>query len=470
MEKMSGRRHVQDEDTEHSCVVIVGGRGDCGAFRPRETGLRTHYILVGCLVAMLILLNGCLIVVMGNSVDGSVEVMTLQNKGIYCYGRDMEAGVGADVGETYPDHLGRLLGGAVDHSVSDFMRPSTSSETLGAISYFEEHRYGTIIIRIGYDPDDTPWDVTEGKLRGIIRGLQDTGAAVVFFESGPLWDLDGQLTTTDEECMTGAVQETVHPFIVCDSVNSETRTARYVELWGETVFSRIAREEGAFFLSDSLLDCLEEGPEGCPPITALHPDLECDDNLHPNGVGCGVLAERIANHLVGWGLAEYAVDLETLSRDLPRALVDTGKMIRVLEERDHPPPADVRTAYEMAEYLFEKGFPYTANRTLEEKVLSVVLPVLGKWNEVQGMFSRAEECIQTLEGQGEEREATIATADLERAGKAWEAYDYRATRIALNRAIAQCPEPLPLPLLSLFALFSLFRVRGCVWDGFRWLA
>jgi len=458
---MSGRRYEQDEDTEPRRVVIGGGGGDYDRFQPCGPVFRTHCNLVGSLLTILILFNGCAIVVMGDSADGSVEIP--KNEGIYCYGRGMEAGIGADIGETYPDHLGRLLGAAVGHSYAEFMRPATSSETLEAISYFDDHGYGAIIIRIGYDPDDTPWNSTESNLRSIIRGLQDTGAAVVFFESGPLWDLDGQLTTTDEECLKGTSQAMVHPYIVCDSINSETRTGRYIEIWGETVFSRMAREEGAFFLSDSLLDCLEEGPEGCPPLTALHPDLECDDNLHPNGMGYGVLAERIASYLVGWGLAEYAVDLERLSRDIPGSLVDTGKMIRVLEERGHPPPGDVQRSYEMAEYLFGKGFPYTANRTLEEKVLSVVLPVLGNWNEVQGMFSRASDCIEALKGQGEERKVKIAAADYERAERSWEAYDYRATRIALSRAIAQCPEPLLLPALSLLPLFLLFRGRR----GFR---
>ena len=273
-----------------------------------------------------------------DTAPGGIGSQALQNQKIYCWGRSIDGGVGADTGEGYPDHLGRILGREVHHSVvgstyEHNMRPGKSNETLEATRYFEEHRYGIIIMRMAYDGGSSgiPWDATEDNLRRIIRKLQDTGAVVVFFESGPLWDLDGQLTTHHDECLTGTSHEMTHPYIVCDCIDNATQTAKYNEWWGETVFSRIAREEGAYFLSDALLDCLDETEGNCPRITNLHPDLECQDDLHPNNMGYGVLAERVAEHLVDWGLAEYPESYEEMSVELASLMSSTEAKLEMLE-------------------------------------------------------------------------------------------------------------------------------------------
>jgi hypothetical protein len=388
--------------------------------------------------------------------------LTLQNQRVYCWGHGHEVGLGADPGESYPDHLSRLLGRKVDHpTIPGFVRPSGVDATLEAVPYFEEHKYGVIIIR-GFKiyEMDSPWDVVEDALREIIRRLQDTGAVVVLWER-PLWNVSGQLTTTHEACLTGTPAEMTHPDIVCTSVNNETQTAKYAERWGETVFCKIAKEEGAFFLPDSLQDCLEEGEETCPPLTNLHPDLECDEDNHPNSMGYGVLAERMAEYLVGWGLAEYAVDLDKLSRDLPTYLFETREIVKELEGRNLSLPTGLSKMYEMVEYVYGKGFLYTANRTLVSNVLPCVKSILEHWDEIQGMFTQASECIGTLEQEGRTRDVTISKAYYDKALGTWGEYEYQATKNLLDSIAAKCPEPEALPVFCLILLPLLLHVvRG----------
>ena len=188
-----------------------------------------------CALALVV---ASLLVLGADSGDGSSNLsLKLQNQRIYCWGHGHEVGIGADPGESYPDHLSRLLGRKVDHpTIQGFVRPSGVNATLEAVPHFEEHKYGVIIIRgFKIHEMDSPWDVVEDALREIIRRLQDTGAVVVLWER-PLWNVSGQLTTTHEACLTGTPAEMTHPDIVCTSVNNETQTAKYVEWWGETVF------------------------------------------------------------------------------------------------------------------------------------------------------------------------------------------------------------------------------------------
>jgi hypothetical protein len=123
----------------------------------------------------------------------------------------------------------------------------------------------------------------------------------VVFEKAPLWEFEGGLRTTHEFWRTYSPKPRgEHPYIIPDSIDNESSTAKYYQWWGDTAFCKIAEEEGAFFIPDSVLDCIEEGEESCPGAdqgltTTLHPDLECDDNLHPNSIGYGVLASGSPN-------------------------------------------------------------------------------------------------------------------------------------------------------------------------------
>ncbi len=173
----------------------------------------------------------------------------------------------------------------------------------------------------------------------------------------------------------------------------------------------------------------------------------------------GVLAERIAEYLVGWGLAEYAVDVEKLSQDLPVDLARTEEMVSWLEERNHPMPADFEKEYRMAKFVYEKGFLYTANWTLAGSVLPRVSSVYENWDEVQDMFTQAMECIETLREQGDTRNENMCTAFYSQSEEKWADYWYGATASTLSNIIAKCPEPLSLTLLGLILLPFLCRRR-----------
>jgi len=336
--------------------------------------------------------------------------------------------------------------------MSDNMRPGNSILTLEAASYFDEHKYGIIIIRIGYDGSKIPWDVTEDNLRKIIRRLKDTGAVVVFFESGPLWDISGQLTTTNEECLTGTSHEKTHAYIVCDSVDGETQTAKYCELWGETVFCRIAREEGIYFLPDFLLDCIEEGEYTCPPFTHIHADLLSDeDNFHPNDMGYGVLAERVAEYLVDWGLAEYAESYEEMSESLSTMMSATDAHLVAVEERGVN-ATELRGDfdYDMVQYLAGKGFTYTARRFCN-KLFKRLDGALASWSEMSELFDNASMHIEAAVQAG--MDTASMQNDYRYAEIAWNKLDSSVSRWYLERILSkEIPESGLLPLLSIFLL------------------
>ena len=219
---------------------------------------------------------------------------------------------------------------------------------------------------------------------------------------------------------------------------------------------RIAEEEGVFFIPDSVIDCFEESGENCPHVTRYHPKLECSDNLHLNGMGYGVMAERFAGYLVNWGLGEYVVDPDMLEQNLPTNLSHVEASMIELGNRNHPCPEEVNDAYEMVEFLHEKGFLYTTNWILGEKVLPRVGPVLENWDEIQGMFAQASECIGTLERDGNTRDATMSKAFISKAEKYWAECDYEGTQKELSKIVEKCPVP-EVSIFGLFLLVFLFR-------------
>lgn len=456
---MSENGYLGDEEAGPAHVGIgeVEGGPDTG----RRTGRWIEHWerAVGCLLVFVFASLGCLLVVAPEPGVGSGESSpALQNDRIFCWGRSFEIGIGAVSGETYPEHLSRILGREVGKSDMNWYW-RRSDRSLEDVSYFDEHKYGLVIMRTNFDGPNMLWNDTEANLRNIVRRLKDTGAVVVMFETGPLWDLDGEMTTTDDKCLTGTSHELQHDWIVCTNIDGEGRTEKYYEWWGDTVFCKMAEEEGAYFIPEYVLDCLEGGPETCPFHTRLHPDLECEDGGHPNGMGYGVLAERMADYLVGWGLAEYAVDFDELSKDCAEGLAEAEEMIGSLEEMGHPMPADLEKEYRMAGYVYGKGFPYTANRTLVGSVLPRVSSVYENWDEVQDMFAEAWACVETLKEQGRTRDETMCRAFYSQAEEKWADYWYDGTCSTLDRIIAKCPEPLILSLLGLVSFLIVCRRR-----------
>ena len=127
---------------------------------------------------------------------------TLQNQRIFCWGGSTTDGSGAEKGERYPDHLGRLLGREVNYALGD-----TEAADLGAIGIFDGDPYGIVIYQFRFESFEYPWDKRLGNIGSIIRELQETGAVVVAFETQPIWNLSGQPTALDYLCYTGSDQE-----------------------------------------------------------------------------------------------------------------------------------------------------------------------------------------------------------------------------------------------------------------------
>jgi hypothetical protein len=176
-------------------------------------------------------------------------------------------------------------------------------------------------------------------------------------------------------------------------------------------------------------------------------------------MGYGVLAERMADYLVGWGLAEYAVDFEELSQDWTTGLARTEEMIGWLEDRDLPPIGEMEKEYRMAKYVYGKGFPYTANRTLVGSVLPRVSSVYENWDDVQDTFAEAWACIENLKEQGDTRNEKMCMAFYSQAEERWAEYFHDATVNSLNTIIAKCPEPLALSLLGLVTFLFVYGRR-----------
>jgi hypothetical protein len=151
-------------------------------------------------------------------------------------------------------------------------------------------------------------------------------------------------------------------------------------------------------------------------------------------------------------LGEYAVDLGKLSRNLLTNLSDAEAAIGALEARNHTAPAEVTDAWEMAEYLHGKGFPYIANRTLVSGALSPALSILEHWDEIKDVFAQASECIDALEQEGRSRDAAISKGDLARAQAEWEEWDCERTCADLAKVVGRCPEHVLPSVLGLLLL------------------
>jgi hypothetical protein len=132
--------------------------------------------------------------------------------------------------------------------------------------------------------------------------------------------------------------------------------------------------------------------------------------------------------------------------------------VRELEEKGLAVPGEVKDELEIARFLHANGYLYTPDWILEQKVLPRVGPVLEHWDEIQGMFTQASECIGTLEQEGRTRDVTISKAYYDKAVGTWGEYEYQATRNLLDSIVAKCPVPEALPVFCLILLPLLLHV------------
>jgi hypothetical protein len=469
---------------------------------------------------------------------------TLQNQRIFCWGGSTTDGSGAEKGERYPDHLGRLLGREVNYALGD-----TEAADLGAIGMFDEDRdpYGIIIYQFRFEEFEYPWGKRLGNIGSIIRNLQETGAVVVAFETQPIWNLSGQPTALDYLCYTGTSKEKYNPDIVKVNVGNETRIKKYYEMWGETIVSEIAAEEGAYFIpAYEDWDCLDlcTGTLACcdlpyqthdlfsaygmnntygwhpdgASLTHIHPDLMGAIHHH-NAMGYGVLAERIARYMVGWGLGEYAASYEEMARELPSLYSSAEARMDFIEEMSLSTIDEYRKMYEIAKSLEGSGYIYTARWILREKILRLLpdllrledtLTILSdakttladaekagvedrtinglrgclvsaenaiyeldlnstemylqqilnttNWQYISTMFPQALEVVEAL-GEAGDRRAFKAKADYDRAVKAFGECDHGVAQTYLEM-IRAIPEPVLLPIIGFILLPALLRRKS----------
>jgi len=418
-----GYAEVKEAEPEYFGIGVVEGGS--------ETGLRTARWIehrkrtVGFLLAVLFALSGCMFILAPDTEAGSVESSpTLQNQRIMCWGGSTTLGVGAKPGGTYADHLGRLLGREVDYLLGD-----TESVDLGRIEMFSEDRYGIFIYQFRFEDFGCSWGMRIRGMGQIIRNLQETGAVVVAFETMPIWNVSGQPTALHYLCYTGTRHEKNNPKIVKVNVGNETRIRKYYEMWGETVTSEIAAEEGAYFIpAYEDWDCLDlcSGVFSCcdlpfqthdilgnssylyqlygSKLTHIHPEL-MGALHHHNAMGYGVLAERIARYLVDWGLGEYVMSYEEMAKDLPSLYSAAEERMESIEgfgfALDEP-----RRMFEIAESLEESGYVYTARWILEERIVNG-LPEPSRLEDISAMVSEANATIAEAKRSGVD-EGTIA--------------------------------------------------------------
>ena len=160
---------------------------------------------------------------------------------IIAFGDSLTAGYGAKAGEDYPSHLASLIGSSVINAgvsgdTTDSAAARLDNDVLG--------RDPRIVI-VGLGGNDylrsMPVATTEANLRAIIAKIQRSGAMVVLL-----------------------------------GFNFPSLSANY-----EKMYDRVAHDEGCLLVPD-LLDGIESNPS-----------LKSDE-IHPNGRGYQVMADRVA--------------------------------------------------------------------------------------------------------------------------------------------------------------------------------
>lgn len=344
--------------------------------------------------------------------------LTLQNQKIMCWGRSFTISGGGVEGGAYPDHLGRVLGRETERLLTG----QTIGSSLGVVGDFNDE-YGIIIYQFSFMDfrSGVPWDTTERHLRNMIRDLEGTGAVVVIFEAFPVWEVEGELTALHYLCFTGTSEELRNPDFMKVTVGNETRIEKYYEMWGETLVSEIAMDEGAYFIpAYETWDCLDlcSGMFSCcdlpfqtkdidpgyswhpssASLTHIHDELDRGDHLHLNAVGNGVFAERVARYMVDWGLGEYAMSYEDMAQDLSSLYSVAEETMEFIEDMGialHEP----RKRYEIAKSLEENGYVYTARWVLEERLMPG-LPDPVRLEDTLTMLSDANATIASVRKAG----------------------------------------------------------------------
>jgi acyl-CoA thioesterase-1 len=171
------------------------------------------------------------------------EVKNRDSRGrtVIAFGDSLTAGYGAAPGEDYPARLAGLIGREV---VNAGVSGDTTAQALARIDADVLQRDPKIVI-VGLGGNDFLQNAdlaeTEGNLRTIIRRIQQRGAAVILL-----------------------------------GYRFPSMQKNY-----EAMYARLAKEEGCLLVEDVLDGILSD------------PSLKSDE-IHPNGRGYAILAERIA--------------------------------------------------------------------------------------------------------------------------------------------------------------------------------
>jgi len=315
-------------------------------------------------------------------------------------------------------HLGNILGREVE---SFTLGATNAGGALASCSRYKDNKFGIIVTDFGSHDrvDNLPWEVTEADLRQLFQTLKDSGAIVVYNE------------------------------LVLES---------YGFPYGE-----VCREEGVILvpnITEGIMSPESTVGSGMSGIV-LDPRFFAGDSSHPSNEGYSVMAERTAKVLLDTGLVQSAQTCVELSEQIPAVLSRAMELINAVAEKG----ADTQLAmkhYDLAEYLHENRFCYTANWSLRERIIVPLESVLAGWDEITGIFDAANTSITMIEEGGMSREAILMKADYSRAQKAWGEYDSGTTRLYLDKVLvkgAEFPEPALLSILGSAVLFALSRSR-----------
>ena len=175
----------------------------------------------------------------------SRKITNRDSKGsaIVAFGDSLTAGYGANAGEDYPSHLSRKLGVPI---INEGVNGDTTESAQPRLSAVLAHNPRIVILGLGGNDylRGVPVATTEANLRSIIRQIHAGGAMVVLL-----------------------------------GFNFPSLGANYGKM-----YDRVAEEERTLLVPDMLDGILSD------------PSKKGDD-VHPNGTGYAVMAERVAGPL-----------------------------------------------------------------------------------------------------------------------------------------------------------------------------
>jgi acyl-CoA thioesterase-1 len=175
----------------------------------------------------------------------SRKITNRDSKGsaIVAFGDSLTAGYGANAGEDYPSHLSRKLGVPI---INEGVNGDTTESAQPRLSAVLAHNPRIVILGLGGNDylRGVPVATTEANLRSIIRQIHAGGAMVVLL-----------------------------------GFNFPSLGANYGKM-----YDRVAEEERTLLVPDMLDGILSD------------PSKKSDD-VHPNGTGYAVMAERVAGPL-----------------------------------------------------------------------------------------------------------------------------------------------------------------------------